>query len=336
MQQKFLAAIRRARERSSLFDRLYRIYTGHRLPWGMTPHQIVYRSIQNPWMPLLYLHNFYNRTVRDRGIDVMGRDWDTLIILDSCTYDLFTACSELPGELSRVISPGGATGEFLFSTVGDADLTDVVYVTASPGIRFVEDHRTVNLHAIDDVWRDGWDEEPGTVRPETMVERALAAHEEYPDKRIVVHFMQPHFPFIGPTGQSIEHRAYGGRKDSSKTEGDSIWTRLSQGDLSETEVRTAYRENLELALPHVSDLADAVDGRVVVTSDHGNAFGRWGVYGHTPGVFLPEIVEVPWLELPFEEARTTTVEDATLSEEESEMVQERLEDLGYVGKGDKF
>lgn len=287
-------------------------------------------------MPLLYLHNFYNRTLKGEGIDVIARDWDTLIILDSCTYDLFVGCSDLSGRLSKVISPGGATGEFLFTTVGDADLSDVVYVTASPGIRFVEKHREVNLHAIDDVWEDEWNEELGTVEPETMLERAVAAHEKYPDKRIVVHFMQPHFPFIGPTGQSIEHRAYGGQIDSDKTEGNSVWTRLSNGELSETEVRTAYRENLELTLPHVSELIESVSGRVAVTSDHGNAFGQKGVYGHTPGVFLPEIVEVPWLDVPYDDRRKIKAEDAALSERDSDVVQDRLKDLGYVGKGNEF
>lgn len=324
------------RESSPLFERLWTKYTEYRTPWGMTPHQMVYRSIQNPWMPMLYLHSFYNRTLKNEGIDVMARDWDTLIILDSCTYALFAECSDLSGSLSKVISSGSATGEFLLTTVGDADLNDVVYVTASPGIRFVEKHREINLHAIDDVWEDEWNKELGTVKPETMLKRAATAHKKYPDKRIVVHFMQPHFPFIGPTGQSIEHRAYGGQIDSDKTEGDSVWTRLSNGEISEKEVRTAYRENLELTLPHVSELIESISGRVVVTSDHGNAYGQKGVYGHTPGVFLPEIVEVPWLEIPYDERRKIKAEDAVLSVRDTDKVQDRLEDLGYVGKGNEF
>jgi hypothetical protein len=168
-----------------------------------------------------------------------------------------------------------------------------------------------------------------------MLERAVAAHEKYPNKRIVVHFMQPHFPFIGPTGQSIEHRAYGGQIDSAKTRGDSVWTRLSNGELSAKKVRTAYRENLELTLPHVSELVKSVSGRVAVTSDHGNSFGQKGVYGHTSGVFLREVVEVPWLDVPYDERRKIIAEDTELSEN-TEKVQDRLRDLGYVGKGNKF
>jgi len=30
-----------------------------------------------------------------------------------------------------------------------------------------------------------------------MRERALAARDEYPNKRLIIHFVQPHIPFIG-------------------------------------------------------------------------------------------------------------------------------------------
>jgi len=336
MLTKLRTIIDGCRRRSSLFDRLCLWYTDYRLPWGMTPHQVVYRTASNPLLLPLYLKNFVSRHVLGRGVDVIDRDWDTLVILDSCTYDLFEDCSDLPGTLSKVVSPGGATGEFLFSTLPDADLRDTVYVTASPGVRFVEDHRNVSLHAIDDVWKDRWDEAAGTVLPETMAERARLANERYPDKRLVVHFMQPHFPFVGPTGQSIDHREYGGQIESSNTDAESIWSLLEQGAVSEKTVRTAYRENLELALPHVADLLDVLDGKTVVTSDHGNAFGEWGVYGHTPGAFLDEVVHVPWLEVPFDSRRTIRKAESDVSEEDLQDVSDRLEDLGYGDGATQF
>lgn len=33
--------------------------------------------------------------------------------------------------------------------------------------------------------------------PDPVVEAAIAAHEAYPSKRLVAHFMQPHRPFVG-------------------------------------------------------------------------------------------------------------------------------------------
>jgi hypothetical protein len=53
-------------------------------------------------------------------------------------------------------------------------------------------------------------------------------------------------------------------------------------------------------------------------------------------VFLREIVEVPWLDAPYDERRKIKAEDAALSERDTEKVQDRLQDLGYVGKGNEF
>ena len=56
-------------------------------------------------------------------------------------------------------------------------------------------------------------------------------------------------------------------------------------------------------------LIESLDGKTVVTSDHGNLFGRrlWPIplqkYGHPPGLRFPELIEVPWHETPFENRR---------------------------------
>lgn len=41
-----------------------------------------------------------------------------------------------------------------------------------------------------------WDEKSGVVRPEPLIRDAKNARKLFPDKKIIVHFMQPHVPFL--------------------------------------------------------------------------------------------------------------------------------------------
>jgi hypothetical protein len=74
----------------------------------------------------------------------------------------------------------------------------------------------------------------------------------------------------------------------------------------------------------------------VVTSDHGNMVGeRTGplpvrAFGHLRGLRAPELNDVPWLELPYEQRRKVT-SDPPLEQVQmdSEVLKDRLESLGY-------
>jgi len=58
-----------------------------------------------------------------------------------------------------------------------------------------------------------------------------------------------------------------------------------------------YEENLRLAMEQVVELVQELEGKVVVTSDHGEAFGEQGVWEHHIETHIPALVEVPWLEV---------------------------------------
>jgi len=62
-------------------------------------------------------------------------------------------------------------------------------------------------------------------------------------------------------------------------------------------VMSYHEENLRIALESIADLIDSLDGKVVVTADHGEAFGEQGVWEHHIETHIPPLVEVPWLEL---------------------------------------
>ncbi len=273
----------------------------------------------------------YNRN----GLDVFSADWDNLLVLDACRYDLFERVADLPGETRAVQSRGSATREFLRGNVDGRTFLDTVYVSASPMLYRYRDEIDVRFHDVVNVWKDrGWNDQYRTVLPETVAEAALDAAGKYPNKRLFVHFIQPHYPFIGPTGR--EHF------DLDRL--DFEWADAATGalDVSDNVIRRAYEENLTAALPSVRRLLKELGGLTVVTSDHGQMIGERlspipiREYGHPPGLYADELVKVPWhafengsrRDIITEEPQTASGKDD--NEEKQEQVRARLRDLGYT------
>ena len=276
---------------------------------------------------------------RGRGIRVADHEWDTLIILDGCRYDLFEANHELPGELKKIRSLGSQSREFLERNFADGTHYDTVYVSANPFITVLDDH---TFHAVIDLFDECWDETALTVRPKSVVEATLDAHRRYPNKRLVAHFMQPHHPFLGESGQQFDTGAVTGRAVGAHKAPDHtppIWHRLDAGEsgIDRRAVWAAYVENFELVESHAMELLDELDGKSVVTSDHGNLFGErlWPIpirrYGHPRGLRHPALIDVPWHEVPFETRREITADPPRSTEPVAgDLIQRRLEDLGYA------
>ncbi|MEF8841415.1 MAG: hypothetical protein V5A62_07280 [Haloarculaceae archaeon] len=280
---------------------------------------------------------------------VIDREWDTLLLLDACRYDLFEAAladHPLPGELSMRRSVESGTPGYLAENFAGGTFHDVVYVTANPYVNTELPAGT--FHEVVPVWRDGWDEELATVLPETVAEAAREAAVAHPDKRLVVHFNQPHTPFIGE--ERIDGRGMANLRAKAVGEGRATdartpFERLGAGELDRETVRRAYRSNLDRVLPVVESLMAEFEGLTAVTSDHGNALGEraWPfpvrVYGHPLGVLVPALLEVPWLVHLNGERRETRAEPPVSAERGrsgdgadgvDEETRARLRDLGYA------
>jgi len=276
-----------------------------------------------------YFRRFSRGPYNPDGVAVVNEEWDNLVILDACRYDDFAALHDLPGELHARESLGSHTVEFLEANLAGRELLDTVYVTASP--QYQLKGIDADFHAVENVW-DGadWDEDAGTVRPETMADRAIAAADRYPNKRLLVHLIQPHYPFLGETTAFGGHLKEPGAID--------IWGKLMKGTVETTpeRVRAAYRRNLELALPAVRRLLETLGGRTVVTADHGNMFGERSFpvpireWGHPPGLYTEQLVRVPWLVHEGERREViATAPSETDTAMESDPA-ERLQQLGYL------
>ncbi len=284
------------------------------------------------------------------GEYVMDADWDNLLILDGCRYDLFTqihAKRSLEGELARFRSRGSSSSEFMIENFGGRTYNDTVYVTANPHEKRVLDG---SFYHTDRAWIDAWSEEDGIVLPEDLSKRARSVHEEYPNKRLIVHFMQPHVPFIGETQLDVDSRVTSGLRDMLRKEPVDTapnadfgfaWEALRQGTVEEGVFWEAYRDNLIRVLDVAIPLSKELPGKTVITADHGNAIGEWAtpfpipVYFHPTNIRLPSLNTVPWFVPPYSERKpivrsAPTTEPSDQADDTENTVKERLSALGYA------
>jgi len=313
--------------------------------------QFLYRELAayhgDPWWWRHHLQEAVNNSVNaavhalhpgfDDGVAVMDREWDNLVVLDACRADLFEQEADLDAfdRYERVTSRGSMTPEWTRRNFAGGDYGDTVYVSANP---FTALEAGDSFHRLVAVWETAFDEERGTVPPEAVVEAALFAAEDYPDKRRVVHFIQPHHPFltdeemVAYSGWTVRHLV----DDDHPRHPHDPFKAYSMGLLDREAVWEAYADTLSLVLDHALSLARELPGRTVVTSDHGNMVGERGwpvptpVYGHHPRLRYPELVDVPWAVLEADDRPTVTdgaTEDARAT---PDAVRDRLRQLGYV------
>lgn len=270
------------------------------------------------------------------GLDVMAADWDNLVVLDACRADLFEARAEVEtfDHYRRVTSRASMTREWLERNFAGRTFGDTVYVSANPYTSRIAGDA---FHRIVDVWAEAFDEETKTVPPEPVVQAARDAAETHPDKRLIVHFMQPHYPFLDHPDLTFDSwdpdrmRADVGHDGTGPH---NVWQALELGLLDRERVWAAYGDNLQRVLGPARTLAATLGNRTVFTSDHGNMLGEWAwpipirLWGHPTGVRSPILVDVPWAVLDGPR-RDTTDEGITVAEPGAD-VEERLRDLGYA------
>ncbi|UWG48099.1 Arylsulfatase A or related enzyme [Halanaeroarchaeum sp. HSR-CO] len=263
----------------------------------------------------------------------MEHDWDNLILLDACRWDVFHEYSQLDGKLMKVVSRGNYSWEFMEENFIGRELNDTVYVTANPYSENLDQEQFYKIESL----LNEWNEEKETVLPNDVVNAALNAREKYPNKRLIIHFMQPHLPHISDIAEEIEYDQVGwyhGDDDLlDRSEKKTIFSAYKNNEISQKELFESYRQNFTFVEGYVSSLVNDLKGKTVITSDHGENLGEnyFGceIFGHRNET--KECRFVPWLELPYDERirveKEDPIEDTTVGDS---IVNQRLEDLGYI------
>ena len=274
------------------------------------------------------------RTMDKMGIGTVvweRGEWDVLILVDACRYDLLEDVNEKylsEAEISSHTSVASYSLEFMtkhFTEEYAEEMSETLLVAANP---YTDEIETDRFAFIDEVWRDCWDREFNSVRPKPVIDRALQAwrwRDSYDANQMIVWLMQPHRPFRSQP----EWMPSGGVEKFGSPDVDKVlWGRLRDGELNPQEVWDAYVDNLEYALTEITRFVHNADGSIVVTSDHGNAFGEWGFWGHPGHIPIPALRRVPWIE--FEGKAQWMFKANENSQEPAEAnAKERLRALGY-------
>ena len=281
------------------------------------------------------------------GTDVFEEEWDVLVILDTCRADAMDEIAteyEFVSPGTSVWSRGSATREWVphtFTRSNLEEIRDTALVTANPTSRWGLGHEaqpewpeftkrltrwdTVDpddFLAFDEVWQYG-PQNPfsGTVMPYAVTDRAISAWRSESPDRMIVHYLPPHQPY--GAGALRENRAL---NDVERAP----WKALKDGTPRE-DVWRRYLDELQFGLDSVRTLVEDIDAeRIVITSDHGEAFGEFGLYAH-PMVPIPQLRKVPWVETSGQgrDEYTTRLEPTGGNDALESAVEEQLELLGY-------
>ena len=297
-----------------------------------------------------------------RQLEVLERlratdEW-LLVVLDACRYDALRRVGPqyLRGGFSRLRSAGRDTFEYV-RECWPAQYPDVTYVSGAVPVNSradgLPDERSKRLYGgyrppehigrIVDVWEADWDPSLGVVPPEAVTREALSYADE---SQLVVHYFQPHAPYIGrPTELGHTNDVSAGPTSGGTVEpaDKPLWERVEAGVISDGRLRACYDGNLHRAMRSVHRLVTELDhDRVVVMADHGEALGEFGVYGHPRWCHHPEVRLVPWLDVedPVDPDRIAVPEarsegtpgsrsEGTPDAAEAD-VEQRLRELGYL------
>jgi hypothetical protein len=140
--------------------------------------------------------------------------------------------------------------------------------------------------------------------------------------------MQPHLPFVTePDIQSNVVTPMG-----VKGEGKNLEELHEIDGYGREELWEASIDNLRYVLDEVEILLSNVDAeRVIISSDHGQAFGESGIWSHPCREYIDVLKNVPWCPTTAEDSGTHETQFTGDSRDTTEDISlnEKLEALGY-------
>lgn len=256
------------------------------------------------------------------GTNVFSKDWDVLILLDTGRVDALEAVSSeynFIENVDKVKSVGGASPEWIAATFVEKysdTIQNTAYLSAngssneilakkSPANRTLDEshtaykllakHNTVDLENLgrhENIWKykgkietDGGNSQNTATPPRFVTERAIDVSRNYDYERLIIHYHQPHTPYIANAikeNRELYDYEENPIKYISKT-GDfqTVWER--------------YLDELRYVLDDVEILIKNLDAeRLVISADHGEALDVWRGL-HSIGSIHPKVRYVPWI-----------------------------------------
>ena len=279
-------------------------------------------------------------------LSLMEEQWDIAIVLDACRYDTFKEVYReyLPlGKLEKRIGASD-TFDWLHSAFSGSRTNNIIYVSAHPGINskgvawggFNANER---FYRVYDAWLSAWDWSIGSSLPDKVARIALKTISKHPQRKTIIHFIQPHFPYRKAPCPS---KYFDLRCAKRNPELGILLERLLRNLISSLDINFSrfriaywkfkkilglnfledlneiywreysienlkhfYRDNLEWVLESTVKIVEEFNDRgIVITSDHGEAFGENGEFFHLYKTRNPVVRLVPFWHNEIETTRT--------------------------------
>ncbi|WP_135534894.1 hypothetical protein [Halostella pelagica] len=222
-------------------------------------------------------------------------EWDVLVVLDACRYDVLREVAEWP--VDAVQSPGSNTSEWLSSVKAAGTMHDAYVSTANVQYSKVDVGSEVRA-----CWETHWDDYLNTVLPEPVLE---ATDERVSDGETpaVAHVLPPHAPYVGVCGEEwlpLFPDVEEWHGEQAANPGSRSQRLFSSGEIDPEKAWQAYRTSVRSTWAVTREYVGrwVSDGQtVVVTADHGELFGRYrefGLYVHPTRCYVPALVTVPF------------------------------------------
>jgi hypothetical protein len=244
---------------------------------------------------LEYLAQLGIGKINEKNIELISeKEWDNLIIIDAARHDTYQETIN-PDSDSRITAESHSRG-FIRENFSKGDWSDTVVITANPFYNEEEFEKLTGekpgekFETIFQVWSTDWNTEHGTVMPDKIVEKTKTAEKLFPEKKKIIHLMQPHHPFIK---SNIDDPGFGDTKGNQKNY-EKAWELAEKGKIEHKKILKGYLKNHSLLSEHFSQLEEILEGSTKITADHGNLLGENSLYGHPGNSNLKPLKKVPW------------------------------------------
>lgn len=257
--------------------------------WNMVVENIRKKRFDIFYKAFLYMiFRFKNH----EGFEVMDEEWDNLIVLDSCRYDAFKEVNHIPGKLEKKTSQGTTTIQWLNQNFTEY-YDDIAYLST---VNFVHpekpseaNYQTKPFNAqehfsvIENITDGDGIEKGKHLDAEQTTKKALEFSQKHPEKRKIIHYTPPHLPFI--TSKYVKQHNY-----------DTYEQYLREG-YTWKQLKKEYKETTKKTLQEVEKLTQQLEGKTIITADHGEAHNEYYIKNHPHSIYIKPLTEIPWLEV---------------------------------------
>lgn len=256
--------------------------------------------------------NIYQKSYKDL---IEKYDWDILIILDACRYDIFSKIIfHSDNILSKYIADyiGKIGFKMIFTGVSDtvnwlfkywSDFYDLTYISGNPYINnfgIGKYSGKAHFSYVDDAWDYAFKRRTGRISPEKITKTAIKLISYAEFEKFIIHYMQPHSPYIFKDKKItftdifnilpkkfknsllLFHKFYNKALRNNNFPFELLLTENQYSKLyTIKEIYDAYTENLVSVIKPIYNLVSSFpEKRIIVTSDHAEYLGEYGRFGH--------------------------------------------------------